>query len=145
MAGRPVKAAKSAAKAPPGRRSSLRGFPRAVLRAVDQSKVLGIRAGAGDHRVIGVWSVVVEGRVFVRSWDGKAGGWYRTFLEEPRGVMAIGGRELAVRAVAVRSARARAAVSRAYAVKYTTPGAQKYVRGFALARRAERTIELQPL
>jgi hypothetical protein len=130
---------------PARRRPARRRFAARVVRAIAASKILGIRAGHSDHRIIGVWVVVLEGRVFVRSWDGKAGGWYRTFLEEPRGVMAIGGRELAVRAVAVRSERMRAAVSRAYAEKYTTPGARQYVRGFALARRAERTIELQPL
>lgn len=122
-----------------------RGFSRAVLAAVDASLVLGIRAGSSDHRIIGVWAVVVENRVFVRSWDGKAGGWYHGFLDEPRGAMEIAGRRHRVRAVATRSERLRKAVSRAYAEKYTTPGAQKYVRGFATARREARTIELRPL
>ena len=42
--------------------------------------MLRIRAGA-EHRFIGIWAVVVDGRVFVRSWSLKPQGWYRTFLE----------------------------------------------------------------
>lgn len=45
-----------------------RRFPRSILAAVDESKILGVRAGArSDHRFIGIWAVVVEGRVFARS------------------------------------------------------------------------------
>ena len=59
---------------------------RALVSAIDQSKILGIRAGArSDHRFIGVWPVVVDGRVFVRSWTLKPAGWLRTFLEDPLG------------------------------------------------------------
>jgi hypothetical protein len=77
-------------------------------RGIDQTKYLGIKAGArSDHRVIGIWGVVVDGRVFVRSWTLKSGGWYRTFLEDPLGVLQFGRREVRVRAVLARSERIR--------------------------------------
>ena len=41
-----------------------------------------IRAGNRMHRFIGIWVVVVDDRVFVRSWSLKPQGWYRTFLAE---------------------------------------------------------------
>ena len=118
---------------------------RSIVRAIDQSKILGIRAGSrSSHRFIGVWPVVVDGRVLVRSWTLKPGGWYRTFLEDPRGTIQIGARQIRVRAVRVRSERVRDAVERAYAVKYPTPGSRKFVRGFRTARRREATIEFVP-
>jgi hypothetical protein len=118
---------------------------RSVVRAIDQSKILGIRAGSrSSHRFIGVWPVVVEGRVLVRSWTLEPGGWYRTFLEDPRGTIRIGARTIRIRAVRVRSERIRTAVERAYAVKYPTPGSRKFVRGFRTARRREATIEFVP-
>jgi hypothetical protein len=117
-------------------------LPRAVVRAADTSKIMGIRAGArADHRFTGVWPVVVEGRVFVRSWTVKPGGWYRTFLDDPLGVIQVGDREVRVRAVRVRGERLRDAVEGGYAQKYSTPGAQKYVKGFRTKRRREATIE----
>lgn len=51
-------------------------FPTNIINAIRESKILGIRAGIGDHRIIGIWAVVVEGRVFVRSWGLKPQGWY---------------------------------------------------------------------
>src|SRR5829696_9873199 len=103
-----------------------RRFPAEVVAAIGDEKIVGIRAGTRPHRVIGVWAVVVEGRVFVRSWSLKPRSWYRTFLEEPRGAIQVGDREIAVRAVRTRSERLKAAVDRAYLEKYKTPGSIKY-------------------
>jgi hypothetical protein len=106
---------------------------------------MGVRAGASpDHRFTGVWPVVVDGRVFARSWTLKGGGWYRTFLEDPLGTIQVGDREVRVRAVRVRSEPLRDAVEQAYAKKYATPGSQKYVKGFRTKRRREATIEFVP-
>jgi hypothetical protein len=122
-----------------------RRFSARLLAAIDQAKILGVRAGArSDHRFTGVWPVVVNGRVFARSWTLEPGGWYHTFLEDPLGTIAAGDREVRVRAVPVRSERFRDAVEQAYAQKYPTPGSAKYVRGFRTKRRREATIEFLP-
>jgi hypothetical protein len=116
-----------------------------VVRTADESKIMGIRAGArADHRFTGVWPVVVEGRVFARSWTLKPGGWYQTFLDDPLGVIQVADREVRVRALRVRSERLRDAVEEAYAKKYSTPGSKKYVKGFRTKRRREATIEFVP-
>ena len=123
----------------------MRRFPRRLLGAIDQSKILGVKAGRNtDHRFIGIWVVVVGGRVFARSWTLKPGGWYRTFLEDPLGTMQVGDRQIRIRARPVRSDRIRDAVEDAYAQKYATPGSRKYVRGFRTARRREATMEFLP-
>jgi hypothetical protein len=122
-----------------------RRFSRTVVAAIDNSKILGIRAGArSDHRFIGIWPVVVDGRVFARSWKQAAGGWYRTLLDDPLGAIQVGERQIRVRAMRVRSARIRDGVERAYAAKYPTPGSAKYVRGFRTLRRRETTVEFVP-
>ncbi len=122
-----------------------RRFSRPIVTAIDASKILGVRAGArSGHRFIGIWAVVVNGRVFARSWTLKDGGWYRTFLDDPLGAIEIGGRKVRIRAVRTRSTRIRDAVERAYAQKYATPGSRKFVRGFKSARRRETTIEFVP-
>jgi len=120
-------------------------FPKEIVAAVRDGKILGIRAGTKPHRVIGIWVVVVEGRVFVRSYSLKPRSWYRTFLEEPRGVIEVNGREIAVRAVFTRSKRLKTAVDRAYREKYNTPGSLQYVRGFKQKKRRDTTTELVPL
>ena len=122
-----------------------RRFSGPIVTAIDENKILGIKAGArSDHRFIGIWAVVVGGRVYVRSWTQKPGGWYRTFLDDQLGTLQIGERQLRIRAVRARGERIRDAVERAYAKKYPTPGSVKYVRGFRSPRRRETTMELLP-
>jgi hypothetical protein len=122
-----------------------RGFTNEVLAAIRDGKILGIRAGTKPHRFIGIWAVVVENRVFVRSWSLKPRSWYRTFLEEPRGTINVAGQEIPVRAVHTRSERLKAAVSRAYLEKYNTPGSIKYAQDMGRAKSRATTTELVPL
>ena len=118
---------------------------RTVIAAADAAMIMGIRAGARtDHRFTGVWPVVVDGRLFARSWTLTKGGWYRTLLEDPRGTIQVGDRQIRVRAVPARGERLRDKVEDAYAVKYDTKASQKWVRGFRTARRREATIEFLP-
>lgn len=118
---------------------------RPVIAAADAAKIMGIRAGAkADHKFIGVWPVVVDGRLFARSWTLTEGGWYRTFLEDPIGVIQVGDREVKVRAARVKSERLRDKVEDAYAEKYNTRASQKYVKGFRTARRRDTTTEFVP-
>jgi hypothetical protein len=123
--------------------AAARRFPKATLEEFADAKILGVRAGA-EHRYTGVWVVVVERRVFVRSWNDKPTGWYRAFVAEPLGSIQLAGREIPVRARRTRSERLRDAVTRGYAGKYTTKAAEKWVRGFAEEHRAVTTLELVP-
>ncbi|HVS00742.1 MAG TPA: DUF2255 family protein [Thermoanaerobaculia bacterium] len=120
-------------------------FPPDIVDAVRGSQVIGVRAGTAPHRIIGIWAVVVEGRVFVRSWSLKPRSWYRTFREEPQGVMTVGDRELPVRAVQTRSERLKDAVDQAYLAKYKTPSASKYARDLCEEKSRATTTELVPL
>ena len=124
---------------------STRRFPKKLVAAIRDAKILGIRAGTKPHRIIGIWAVVVEGRVFVRSYTLKPRSWYRTFLEEPRGIIEVDGREIKVRPVFTRSERLKKLVDRAYAEKYNTPGSLHFVNGFKQKKRRDTTTELVPL
>jgi len=137
------------AQARPRRRATAtrppRGFDARTLAAIHRDRILGIRAGTRPHRFIGVWVVVAERRVFVRSWSVKPDGWFRTFAAEPVGAVQVGGRTLAVRVVRTRSERLKAAVDRAYRDKYKTPGALRYVADLCRAKSKATTTELVPI
>ncbi|PYQ52989.1 MAG: hypothetical protein DMF78_10075 [Acidobacteria bacterium] len=121
-----------------------RRFGRAVLDALRSGKILGLRAGRAPHRFIGLWMVVVEGRLFVRSWGLKPRSWWRTLLEEPLGVIQVGRRQIRVRAVQTRSQRLKDAVDRAYLEKYDTPWALKFARDLGRRKSRATTTELVP-
>ena len=123
--------------------SPRRRFSKSALDAIASSRILGVRAGT-DHRFTAVWVVVVHGRVFVRSWSDKAHGWYRAFLDEPRGTIHVLTRQLPVRARKTRGELLLDAVDEAYAAKYDTKASMKWVRGFRRASRRLTTIEFVP-
>jgi len=114
-----------------------------VVEAVRKSKILGVRAGTA-HRFTGVWPVLIDDRLFVRSWNDKPTGWFRAFRKEPNGTIQVGGLEIQVRAKPTRSARIREAVTAAYGQKYNTKASRKWVEGFAEPARELATLEFIP-
>jgi hypothetical protein len=118
-------------------------FPNDIMARIQKDKIIVIRAGKESmHRVIGVWVVVVEGRVFVRSWSLKPRSWWRTFLEDPYGSMFLGEREIPIRAVHTRSERLKDLVSQAYQEKYNTPGSIQFVKDMSRKKSRDTTTEL---
>ena len=120
-------------------------FTNEIVTTIHKDKILGIRAGTDStHRVIGIWVVVVEGRVFIRSWSMKPRSWWRVFVEDPYGSMFVGDREIRVRAIQTRSERLKDLVSAAYKEKYNTPGSVQYVKDMSRKPSRDTTTELVP-
>ena len=117
-------------------------FSKSVVDAIRVGRILGIRAGTKPHRTIGIWAVVVEGRVFVRSYSLKERSWYRTFREDPRGVIEVNGKQFKVRPIFTRSERLKKLVDKAYAEKFPRPGSRVFVEGFKEKKRRDTTTEL---
>lgn len=121
-------------------------FTADILASIHKEKILGIRAGKySTHRIIGIWVVVVEGRIFVRSWSLKPRSWWRTFLEDPYGSAFIGEQEISIRTVQTRSERLKDLVSQAYQEKYNTPGSLQYVKDMSRRKSKDTTTELVPI
>lgn len=118
-------------------------FAEDVVEQFRKAKIMGVRAGT-EHKFTGVWVVVVDDRVFARSWNDKPAGWFQAFRKEPSGMVQVDELELKVRGRVVRSARLRDAVTLAYGEKYPTKGSRKWVEGFADASRVVNTIEFIP-
>jgi len=121
-------------------------FSADTLAAIQKGKIIGIRAGKeSTHRVIGVWTVVVERRVFIRSWSMKPRSWWRTFLEDPYGSIFVGDKEILIRAIQTRSERLKDLVSQAYKEKYNTPGSIQFVKDMSRKKSRDTTTELVPM
>ena len=118
-------------------------FSKTIVEAALSAKIMGVRSGT-EHKFTGVWVVVVEGRIFARSWSDKPTGWFRAFRKQPDGTIQIGDREIPVRGKPVRSARILDAVTVAFGEKYNTKASQKWVDGFAEPERLATTLEFIP-
>lgn len=122
-----------------------KNFSKTILASIQKEKIIGIRAGSEEsHRIIGVWVVVLENRVFVRSWSMKPRSWWRTFLEDPYGEIIPANRKrgIKVRAAQVKSETLKDAVSAAYREKYNTPGSIRYVEDMSQKPSRDTTTEL---
>jgi hypothetical protein len=124
---------------------SKKHFPVEIVKRIHADRILGIRAGTkSKHRIIGIWAVVVDGRVYVRSYQRKTGGWWRTLVDEPLGEIFVAKRKrgIKVRAVKVKSGKLKDAVSAAYREKYNTPGSIGYVAEMSRSPSRDATMEL---
>jgi hypothetical protein len=115
--------------------------PRLVA-VIQGGRRIALVAGSKPHRFTSLWAVVVDGRVFVRSWSVKPRSWYRTLLEEPRGVLKVREREVPFCAVRTRSTVMKAAVDRAYRAKYDHAGELRYTRDMTGPKSRATTTEL---
>jgi hypothetical protein len=118
-------------------------FDPSVAIAIDATRYFYLRAGT-EHRFIAVWVVMIGERVFVRSWNDKAGGWYRAFRTEGVGTIKVDNKEIGVRAKPVRAVKLLDLMDVAYAEKYNTKANLKYVKGFSTAKRRACSLELTP-
>ena len=117
-----------------------------IIAALKKEKIIGIRAGKDStHRVIGVWMVIVEKRLFIRSYSLKPRSWWRTFLEDPYGSLFLHEKEIHIRAIQTRSERLKDLVSQAYKERYNTPGSVQYVKEMSRKKSCDTTTELVPV
>jgi hypothetical protein len=113
-----------------------------LVAIIHEARRVALRAGSKPHKPTSMWAVVVDGRVFVRSWSVKPRSWYRTLLEEPHGMLEVKGRRVPFRSVRTRSLRTKAAVDGAYREKYDHPGDLPYTRDMTGAKSRATTTEL---
>lgn len=121
-------------------------LPQGVVERIDADGILGIRAGRdGKHCVIGVWAVVVDGQVFIRSYKLRSGGWWDAFRKDPYGEIFVARRKrgVKIRAVMVKSEAMKEKVSAAYKEKYNTPGSVGYVAEMSRCPSRDATVELK--
>ena len=118
-------------------------FDQETLNLLSRAKLIRMetsRPGGPVHRTI-IWVIVDGTEVYVRSYRGRAGRWYREVRANPQAAVLVKKLRIPVRAVQARSARAVARVSRGYFKKYgRTPPAIAMVRREILST----TLRLEP-
>jgi hypothetical protein len=130
-----------ARRSPAGRPAEAKA--QAIVAAARGASSVAIRAGSGPRRSTRIWAVVVRGRIYVRSWSLSPGGWYRALAAEKTGLVQVGGKTSAFRAVRVRGAGLQSAIDRAYLAKYARPGEARYARDLCRPASRGSTMELR--
>ena len=124
----------------------MKKFSKAFLRCINETQITSVRAGADRTKFTGIWMVVVDGRIFGRSYYGADRSWYTTLLSGEDGDIKCGKEVVAVRGIKPSDlTEVTEAINKAYEKKYLVkPSNKKWVDGLNEPERIARTIEFTP-
>jgi hypothetical protein len=89
-----------------------------------------------------IWVVTVDGDLYIRSWKGENGRWYRRVRRYGTGSVVVGGHEHAVRFLPATDSGLNAQIDEAYVRKY---GHNSYSRAMTRAPATATTTALEPV
>jgi hypothetical protein len=116
-------------------------FDADTLRLLGETREVDIRTDKHPGSAVVIWVVVADGAVFVRSFRGVKGRWYRDLATGGPAALEVAGRRLAVQAVPVTDPATIEQVSRGFLGKYApSPYAQAMVQADILST----TLRLDP-
>ncbi|PMD85293.1 hypothetical protein BWI97_26740 [Siphonobacter sp. BAB-5405] len=119
-------------------------FPAQELQLIDQADDLKISPLRADGVSFGtptwIWSVVVDGNLYVRAYNGKSSSWYRSAVQMQIGRIHAAGKVTDVTFETV-SRNLDAAIDQAYAAKYT---GSPYLAPMLSERTKQATIRILP-
>jgi hypothetical protein len=116
-------------------------FDADTLRELRDLQEVAIRTEKHPKSAVLIWVVVADGEVFVRSWRGAKGRWYRDLAAGGPATLELTGRRLAVQAFPASDQAAVAQASREFLRKYQRSShAQEMVRSETLPT----TLRLEP-
>jgi hypothetical protein len=111
------------------------------LRELHALQEVAIRTEKDSKSAVVIWVVVADDEVFVRSWRGAKGRWYRDLAAGGPATLEFAGRRLAVQAIPASEQAAVARASREFLRKYQrSTHAQEMVRSETLPT----TLRLEP-
>lgn len=116
-------------------------FDADTLRVLGDVQEVSIRTQRHPRSAVVIWVVVAEGDVFVRSFRGTNGRWYRDLAAGGPATLEFGGRQLAVQAMPANDKDAALRASRAYLTKY---GASSYAQAMVRPDLLATTLRLEP-
>lgn len=100
-----------------------------------------IRTGKHPKKAVTIWVTVADDAVFVRSWRGAEGHWYKDLAAGGPATLEAGGRRLAVQAVPARDSDSIARATRTYLSKYRS---STHVQDMVRAEVLPTTLRLEP-
>lgn len=117
-------------------------YKQEVLDYIKKNNLIGIKAGIERPDFLDIWMVVVQGRIFARSWGLAERSWYNSFLKNPIGQIKCGTILYPIWATAVDdSPELTAAINQAYLAKYNQDYNSVYVQSIIAEKHVAKTME----
>ncbi|WP_160140069.1 DUF2255 family protein [Chryseobacterium sp. c4a] len=113
-----------------------------ALDYIKTNNLIGIKAGSERPGFLEIWMVIVQNRIFARSWGLAERSWYNTFLEYPTGQIQCGNTTYNIKAVIPEDLdQLTEEINQAYLTKYNFGQNSKYAIGIIEDKHIERTME----
>ncbi|MFY0254185.1 DUF2255 family protein [Chitinophaga sp. 30R24] len=121
-------------------------FPDHIIKYVNTHDLIGIKAGGDRDKSIEIWMVVVDDRIFARSWGLAERSWFTAFQEDPTGVIECGDEIVPVTAIVIPDDHElNVAINKAYLLKYNHGENAMYAREMIDRNHLSRTVELKAI
>lgn len=113
-----------------------------VLQYINTHSIIEIKAGEERTTFLEIWMVIVNDRVFARSWGLVERSWYHTFLKDPKGQIRCGEKIVNIKALIPEDIKELTVeINKAYLTKYNTARNLKYSKGIIQKKHVEKTME----
>ena len=117
-------------------------FPSDFYRFLKNHTLVFVKGGNGDHAFLDIWMVVVDGRVFARSWTRKERSWFTAFRESGEGQIRYGEKVIGVKGTQLPAdSPLQKRIDRAYLRRFTDPESREYAVGIARPEFYDYTME----
>lgn len=113
-----------------------------ALDYIRENNLIGIKAGLQRPHFLSIWMVVVENRIFARSWGLAEKSWYNTFLENSEGQIECGSTIYKIEALVPDDLnQITDEINKAYLEKYNFGDNSKYAIGIIEEKHIGKTME----
>ncbi|TZF98476.1 DUF2255 family protein (plasmid) [Chryseobacterium panacisoli] len=113
-----------------------------ALHYIKTNTIIGIKAGFQRSDFLEIWMIVVQDRIFARSWGLAEKSWYNTFLENPEGEIQCGKIIYPIKAAIPEDLNdITEEINQAYLAKYNTGHNIPYSRGIIQEKHVAKTME----
>jgi len=125
----------------------MKHFSKTFLKCINETQITSVRAGNDREKFTGIWMVVVDGRIFGRSYSLSERSWYTALSNGETGDIKCVKEVVPVKGKKPTDIDAiNAAINKAYEKKYLVKAHnKKWVDGLAEPERVARTMEFIPL
>jgi len=117
-------------------------FPDNFYSYLKNNTLIEIKGGIDRESFLKIWMVIVDQRVFARSWNKSANSWFTEFIKTGCGYIKYGNEIIPVKGIKLhKSDETNNLIDKAYLKKYTQKENIPYAKGITQAEYADYTME----
>lgn len=113
-----------------------------ALDYIQNHTIIGIKAGHQRPEFLEIWMIVVQNRIFARSWGLAERSWYNTFLDNSVGEIQCGETIYPIKAIIAEDiSDLTEEINQAYLTKYNSEHNIRYSQGIIQEKHVAKTME----